>query len=313
MKLKVRNFLTAYFFGKYDVRKIASGLLIKDEEFVSSFENIYYNEMLIFGSIFLGFLGIALSLFSVYFLSLVLVGIIAIFFALELEIVFLSSERLFVEIRGIPEKLLKTRNVKSVSLEQIAILQYKRSPVNRPGLVFSALILLTGGVLISIVPSITITTLSVILFVLGGYFFVFSLRLNKRSIELSIIGVTQPIGIGRKKGAPIYFLNELQNLVFERIHHYEMNSGVPNAERILTEFPLSYPSWLKEIIENRSSGTEMHVIRLLFEESCNFNRLAERSPNIERSNLEQALRKLKEEGIVYFSSETKTWIVNEKL
>ncbi len=308
--MSLRNRVTAFLFGKYNVNNIATELMIREEEFITSFENIYYDEVMLVSSVGIFLMGILLSVYlSPFFLLLLLPPFLLVYFALELEIVFLTNERLFIEKKGIIEKILRVRNIQTVSLEQIAILQYRRAPINYPGLTF-ALVMLGLGILPPILVTNGLTILiAVPIVAVSLYLFWFSLRLSKRSIELNIIGVQNLMGIGRTKGAPMWFLKELQQLVFERIHHYEKAEYSNNSHRVLLEYPLMYPEWVKDLIQKQPQEVEREMVRMLFEESGDFNSLVERCREFTPNQIEQALRKLKTRGIIYFSDKKKWEIV----
>ncbi len=71
MSLRIR--VTAFLFGKYNVNNIATELMIREEEFITSFENIYYDEVMLVSSVGIFLMGILLSVYlSSFFLLLLL-------------------------------------------------------------------------------------------------------------------------------------------------------------------------------------------------------------------------------------------------
>ena len=318
--VNLKNRITGFVFGKYNLRAIAKELLIKREEYVSGFENIYYDVSLLVGSLISSVLLIILAiLFSPWLFFSLLLPPFVIFFALELELVFLSNERVFIERRGTIEKLFKTRNIISISLEQIAVLSYKRAPVNIPALAFG-MITVVGSILIAIFGKPTlkspISSLVLLISILvaisqiavlwGG------LRLNKRSIELSVIGVAKAIGIGRTKGAPQWFLEDVQELVFERIHHYESAKKEQGIEAIFTEFPFRHSASLKRAIQNLETDLERRVLLEFDRNELNFDMIKEKFPDETEEKLDEVVNKLKQRKFIHFKRDKSAWALSRE-
>ena len=114
----------------------------------------------------------------------------------------LTNERIVIIKRKIYERLLKITNESSVALDDIVMIKYGRAPFNKNGLYFSnssfvtilfVLILqnLYNADLIIETPIIIIIVSNIVLYLLW-----IGLRLTKRSLELTILGVIDSIGIG---------------------------------------------------------------------------------------------------------------------
>ena len=59
---KLRNRLTGYIFGKYVLEKQIEGTLIKEEEYISGIEIIFYDEIMLLLALFGSIMSIALGI-----------------------------------------------------------------------------------------------------------------------------------------------------------------------------------------------------------------------------------------------------------
>ena len=307
MRAKLRNNLTGFFLGKYDVKEIAKETMIEREVYKTSFENIFYNEALIILSPVISIALIGLAIFySPWIIFALLIVPPMIFFALELELVFLSDERVFIERKGILEKLLNTRNVRTVSLEQIAIIAYKRAPVNRPLLLFG-LIGISGLIALTFFVELYLIIIASITALIFLYIIWFSLRLTKRSIELSVIGSLRDVGLGRTKGAPVSFLADLQELVFERIHHYERHRADSKALLNIEEFPLRHQGKVKEMVKMAENELQKRIIAKIALENQDINKLVKTLKIYSKVAVEEELLYLEKQSLIEKDELSSNW------
>ncbi len=298
MRYKLRNKLTGIIFGKYDLKKIAKNKLVHDEKFVSGLEIIYYNEIMIFISIVIGLLSILFTFKSLFAIIPLIISMYLIFLSLELELIFLTDERIIIEKRGILEKILNTQSELSLSLDQIAVLKYSRAPFHRQLLYISLIGLIINFIIISVISDLLlILFLSAISFVLF-YMLWFGLRLNKRSIELSVIGINLPVGIGRSKGAPMSFLVDIQEMVFERIHHISHSDTDSGIKYQVSEFPLQFSSKAKAIIEKLKDPFQQHLIKVIDQNNINIDGLYLHCHRFEKSVIDKTIQELKHKNLI---------------
>jgi hypothetical protein len=137
----------------------------------------------------------------------------------------------------------------------------------------------------------------------------FGLRLSKRSIELSIIGVTKPIGIGRRKGAPLWFLSDIQNTVFERIHHvfHEIDKG-PITK--LSEFPLQYTTRGRELIGTAKKELHRQILELLDQENKTKIEIVDTCKEYSKAEIDEAMRQLRKMKFIFYDRKQNKWCIN---
>lgn len=314
MRLKIRNNITGAIFGKYNLDEQVTEYLVNDEEYISGLEIIEYNENLYLLSIIFAILSIGMSiLYTPLFLLLILISLYLIFISTELELVYLTSERLIIEKRTFVEKILKTNNVKSISVDQIAVVSFARAPFQLPSIIIGSVIIasVTLDILFDIIGLNTI--LAVFVLTLSLYLFWFGLRLAKRSIEISVIGVVESIGIGRKKGAPIWFLDELHQIIFERVHHtFHSGSEADSIDSSLQEFPLEYSGIVKELIKRINRPIQKKILQLLDESNLTKKVLESKLPKYSKVEIGEGMRQLRRKRYVFYNRSMNVWCLNRE-
>ncbi|MCE7733638.1 MAG: hypothetical protein GPJ54_02090 [Candidatus Heimdallarchaeota archaeon] len=304
---KLRNRLTGYIFGKYVLEKQIEGTLIKGEEYISGIEIIFYDELMLllalFGSIASLTLGIIID--PLFFLILIPITSL-VYFSLEVELIYLTSERLIIERRTILEKLLKTSNIKSISLDQVAVISYSRAPFQYPSLFLSALGFVT--IILSFVYDVNAILIVIVLLPISLYLAYFGSRLTKRSIEISVIGVLKPFGVGRTKGAPLWFLNDLQNMIFERVHHtlHDDEEG-----QDLHENPLKYSGRVKELLKLIKKPLQKKILQLLDENVMSKGQIVEQCAEYSKTEVDEAMRQLRAIRYIYYHRGIKKWCLDQ--
>ncbi len=305
-RISLRGKITGFVFGKYNLQNEVENTLIKDEDYISGIEIIFYDEILLL----LGFLSslfvlyISISINPIFLLILIPITIV-IYFSLEVELTYLTNERLIIERRTILEKLLKTSNIKSISLDQVAVISYSRAPFQYPSLFFSAI----GYVLIgySILYDYNSVDISLVLLPISLYLSYFGFRLTKRSIEISVIGVQKPFGIGRVKGAPLWFLNDLQDMIFERVHHTFHDEESYNIH----ENPLEYSGRLKDLVKNVNRPIQKKVLLLLDEKILSKKEIMDQLVKYSKREVDEALRQLRVMKYVFYHRSMKKWCLDK--
>ena len=98
MRQRLRNKITGFVFGKYYLEKEIDEVLIKDEEYISGIEIIFYSEIVLILTLFSSIASIILAFSQTpLFLILLIPALILIYFSLDVELVYLTSERLIIE------------------------------------------------------------------------------------------------------------------------------------------------------------------------------------------------------------------------
>jgi hypothetical protein len=304
---KLRNRLTGYIFGKYVLEKQIEGALIKGEEYISGIEIIFYDELMLilalFGSITSIVLGTIID--PLFFLILIPITTL-VYFSLEVELIYLTSERLIIERRTILEKLLKTSNIKSISLDQVAVISYSRAPFQYPSLFLSALGIIT--IILSIIYQVNVIPITIVLMPISLYLAYFGSRLTKRSIEISVIGVLKPFGVGRTKGAPLWFLNDLQNMIFERVHHTLHEDK--EAQHVY-ENPLKYSGRVKELLKLIKKPLQKKILQLLDENIMSKKHIVEQCVAYSKTEIDEAMRLLRQKRYIYYHRGMKKWCLDK--
>lgn len=315
IRIKLRNRITGFFFGKYDLKSIAREKLVQKEKYVSGVEIINYNEMMIASSVLLFIMSIVAGAFFPPLFILLPISLFFIFLSLDLELVMLTDERVILEKRGFVEKLLRVNNEISLSLDQIAVISYGRAPFNRPALLTSFL---------GILPLVIYSTLRdasnnfdlmilIPLFIIFLYLGWWGLRLDKRSIELSIIGVLKNIGIGRNKGVPLWFLSDVQTRVFERIHHLFHEEKLKGVKADVQEYPLKYSGTAKHMINELHDPIHHHIIKFLDSENYTKKELNEHCTICQSIDMDEAIRHLRRKKFIYYDKSKKLWKLNRDI
>lgn len=306
---KLRNRLTGYAFGKYNLEKQIEEILIKDEEYISGIEIIFYDEIMLLlagiGSVLSILFGLIVS--PIFFVFLLPITVL-VYLSLDVELVYLTSERLIIERRTILEKLLKTSNIKSISLDQVAVISYSRAPFQYPSLFLSGLGVIT--IIVSLIYDTFSTSFIILLLPISLYLAYFGFRLTKRSIEISVIGVQRPFGVGRTKGAPLVFLNDLQNTIFERVHH---TFHEDEASQELHEYPLQYSGKVKELIKQIKKPVQQKILQFLDENVMSKNQIVEQLSTYSKVEIDEAMRQLREKRYIYYHRGMKKWCLDKRV
>ena len=315
MRIKIRNKLTGFLFGKYNLESIATKKLVQKESYVSGVEIINYNEQMILSSIILMAIGILAGIFYPILLILVPFSFFLIFLSLDLELVMLTDERIIIEKKGLVEKLLGVNNEISLSLDQIAVISYGRSPFNKPAMITSIVSLLTLITYSTLRDSNKYFDLFILipLFIITLYLVWWGLRLGKRSVELSIIGVLKNVGIGRNKGVPLWFLSDLQTRVFERIHHLFHEERIKGVKADILEYPLQYSSIAKHMINELHDPIHHHIIKFLDRENYTKKELNQHCPICHSVDMDEAIRYLRLKKFIYYDKSNKIWKLNREI
>ncbi|OLS29114.1 MAG: hypothetical protein HeimC2_03090 [Candidatus Heimdallarchaeota archaeon LC_2] len=306
MRKILRNKITGFVFGKYYHEKQIDEILIKDEEYISGIEIIFYSEIILILTIFSVIASIILAFtLTPLFLILLIPALILIYFSLDIELIYLTSERLIIERRTIVEKMLKTSNIKSISLDQIAVISYSRAPFQFASLFLSLLGIVTISYSImydnfELAAVFSLTPISL-------YLAYYGLRLTKRSIEISVIGVAKPFGVGRVKGAPVWFLNDLQNMIFERVHH----TFHSEESYDIHEFPLEYSGRVRELVKQLTRAVQKKIIQLLDEKTLSKNEIIDLMPNYSKTEIDEGMRQLRVKKYIYYHRSIRKWCLDK--
>ena len=317
-----RNRMAGFIFGRYNLKRIASDLKTEEEEYISGIEIIHFNELiyLITAMIFIGSL-LLFYLISFIFIILIIFLPFLIYIGMELELVMLTTERVLIEKRTIIEKLTRTQQLQTISVDQIAMITYGRSPLN-----YAALIIGLVGTIMSGIPFIVnnmelikidnVTLGIVIIFFLfpSIYLVWFGLRLYKRSIELSIIGLKKPVGIGRKKGAALWFYNDIQYMIFERIHHiFHQEPNIQNVNLEVEEFPLEYSALVKDLLQELTSEISRNILLILDKSVLTKEQILEKSSQYSSREVEGCMVGLLKMNLITYEETNKNWALNRNL
>ena len=318
----IRNRIAGLIFGRYELEKLAHNYMTKQETYIKGIEIIHWGEIIYLILIFLIILNIAVSFYIAPFLivfSIIYVPILLLV-ATELELIMLTDERVLIEKRTLIEKITRTQQFQSISLDQIAMISYARAPPNillvllaGAGLIFSFLPYTVNVLDLIQIDIVIITVIPVLLFLPFLYLLWFGLRLTKRSIELSVIGLSQPIGIGRIKGAPVWFLTELQSLITERIHHIyheDVKESVDKFDLEMKEFPLQFSSLVKDLVKEVGDSIAKALLMQLDRESLDIQEIYNSLPSYTTEHLDTELGYLKSRTIIVYNPEKDQWELN---
>ncbi|MCH8906099.1 MAG: hypothetical protein IH840_03335 [Candidatus Heimdallarchaeota archaeon] len=312
LRSNFRNKITGFIFGKYDLQEVGQRHLIKEEEYISGIEIISYDEVIYLLSLVGVIALVAFSIsFSFLFLFLIFPILYVVYLATELELVMLTSERVIIERRSIVEKLLKTSNIQSISIDQIAVISHSRPPFQIPTIVlgivgfsfsvYNMLVLTETGIIGLLGFHITLLPFEV-------YLIYYGLRLNKRSIELAVIGVPDTIGIGRKKGAVLWFLDDLIQLIFERVHH--IFHDIDEGSRVVQEFPLEYSGTVKRLIKEINRPVQRKILELLDQMDLPKKVVLEKIAGFSKQEIDEGMRQLRESKLLYYDRSKNMWCLN---
>ncbi len=328
---RIRKFLkktsALFILGKSDLKEESRDILMENEELIATTEIVYYSEMfyaLIF-VVLIANLGVIFFLiwtgnliFIIIPLIVILFSILMLYYATEVQKIFLTNERLVINHLSLFEKILRVPRNESILLDQIAIIKYSRAPFNKGALTSGTIILISSLILqlllfqrISTHIFLLILSISFesLLIAFSIYLFTFGARLTKRALELYVIGITRPIVIGQFKGIPLWFVNELHKAVLERVHHtFHASKEILQ----LYEFPLESSSTLKTILENENKELHRKILFLLDKKNLDFDEIAKNLPDCTEERIRETLNELVDEELVEFNDTTKKWAVKWK-
>ena len=304
----LRNRITGFLFGKYNVEKLGKSKLIHEEKYLSGVEIINYNEILIIISALLLVLTVFLNFLSPWYNLILIIAMLLIYFALDIELVMLTDERVIIEKRGVIEKITNIKNEVSLSLDQIAVFKYGRAPINIALLSFSLTSIISITVLMIVVElQVVFIILNIILLITLLMLLWYSLRLNKRSIELSVIGVKTKISIGRNKGVPYWFMTDTQKTVFERIHHTVHEGKHSGLKSDISEFPLQFSSRAKDYISQLDNIISQHIIKFLDQGDKTLDEIDKFCPEFDLEDIMIKLRVMRMKRYIDYDDEKHIW------
>ncbi len=317
---RLRRKLLKIVAGEYELEKEGEKHLSAHEELLASTDIIYYSEV----GYALGTLQFLLSLTLLTFLTWkhwgwAIVGVFflitsttTLFFSTQIELIFLTTERIRIRKIGLTEKMLGIANERIIALDQIALIEHGKAPFHRAALVISSFQILVAstGIVLAIMllsyPLSLFATLFLSLILASGIrLFWFGLRITRRSLSLYVVGVRQPIAIGSLKGVPFWFIEEVQITMFERIHHYHHL-----REQVVTtmEFPLQYSTGLKEALLEENKEIHRDVLMVLDTSPCSKREIMTSLPKYSPQEISEALRQLRREGKASYDHSLKKWV-----
>ncbi|MFX0116057.1 MAG: hypothetical protein ACFFB3_16015 [Candidatus Hodarchaeota archaeon] len=318
-RLLSRNRLAGFLFGFYNLNKEAKGLMSEDENYISGYQIIQFNESYYILTIFYMIIATILAvLYSLLFLLLLLAVPVFILFSYELELVFLTNDRIIIVKRRVLERLFKIQDETSIKLDQIVILSYSRAPLNRNALyacflgVILIIVFIPADEILALPSYLPILMLFVIFFPIL-YLFWLGLRLTKRSVELYIIGVPQPYGIGRNKGIPLWFVFDIQNLVLGFVHSSLQLLAQKEKQRLDEKDRYYEP--IREIIRAFPDEQQLQkeMLLLLNEKRRSKKELMKKTPTYPKNEFNRHFQALRKKRLIFFDKTTNTWAINRTL
>ena len=141
-----------------------------------------------------------------------------------------------------------------------------------------------------------------------AYLFWIGLRLSKRSIELSIFGISKNLGIGREKGVPLWFVYDLQLLVFSSSHFFspikfkDKSFKQDEAEEDLLS--------LKDILDKTPYEIHKKIIIALKDGPQKVTDIVNKLQDYPRKDINSGIDALRKKRIIYFMRKTKEWTLN---
>jgi hypothetical protein len=227
----------------------------------------------------------------------------------------LTNDRIIVVRRAILEKVLKIQNETSIALDQIVILSYSRAPLNRNALFACGIGIISIPLLILNHENIPLHEflkyiIIIILSIITLYLFWTGLRLTRRSIELALIGVPEHYGIGRSKGVPIWFVFDIQNLVFGKLR-----SSVPllvKKETSQGEKDQYYTS-IQDLVDSTPIELHKKILIELNKRSQTKKQVIAKLASYSKNEINRSFTQLRKKRIIYFNPKTDTWAINKSL
>ncbi|MFX0122394.1 MAG: hypothetical protein ACFFAE_02070 [Candidatus Hodarchaeota archaeon] len=302
--------------GRYNLETESKRLLHKEEQFVSGTEIVKYNESIYILTLLFLLVILILTLFNSIFFLLVLVTPIFLLFSNELELYILTNDRIIVVRRAIFEKLLKIQNETSIALDQIVILSYSRAPLNRNALYIGGIGIIGIPLVIMnyekiYLPEIIKFIIIIVLTILTLYLIWIGLRLTRRSVELSLIGVPEQFGVGRSKGVPIWFVFDIQNLIFGKLR-----SSIPllvKKETQTQKDKIEYYTSIQELVDSTPIELHKKILIELHKRSQTQKQVMTKLSSYSKSEINRSFSQLRKKRLIYFNRKTDTWAINKSL
>ncbi len=307
--------LKVVIFGKYDLKSIFEKHRIPGERLIAEQDILYYSEIPLFLALIIGIVSLFLSLLlDPIFLVGIPIIILITYFSISMEFVFLTDERILIERRYLLDKILSTRTIINIALDQISIVESGRAPPNWP------VSFVTMGTLLLSVFSAMITS-NVFTKLIWGYvglistfILIYSLRLFRRAVSLFVVGSRLPIVIGARKGISVYWVKKLHETLFERIHHVEhIYSSHKELDTKINEFPLELPQNLKKVLVNLSQNVEKEIYKLLYFEPRTKKELYSELEDFDNHLIDNGLSHLSKEGMIVYDRSRRVWTITGKV
>ncbi len=315
MELKLVNKFKQLVFGKYDLQTIFNKHKIRKEMLIASQDILYYSEI----PITLAFLIVVATLFFSYavnpiFLVALLISPVMMYFSISLEFVFLTDERIIVEKRTILDKVLSTRSITNIALDQISMIKSGRARPNYPLFYLSSISLIVSGITAILTSDTVVTLIGIYFGVLSLFVLIYSLRIYRRAVTLYVVGNKAPYEIGSRKGISVYWVKKLHETVFERIHHVEhIYSSSRDLYTETDEFPLELNQQLKDILGQLSQTVEKEIYKHLFFEPRTKKQLYDDLKDFDNHLIDYGLSHLSKEGLITYDRSKRVWTITGKV
>lgn len=246
-----------------------------------------------------------------YFVILIIFFPIILLFSNELEMNILTNERIVIIKRTIFERFLRITNESSIALDDIVLIKYGRAPFNKNALYFSFTSFITIFAIIILeyfykIDLLIETPIIILLLVVTTYLFWIGLRLSKRSLELTIIGVSESIGIGRTKGVPLWFIYEIQTLIFDSLPS-TINKISPEDYKKITD-DILIP--IQDLINATPFELHKKIISTINTKQIDISELYANLKEYPKNEINKAFKDLRKRKFIYFNRKTGKWILN---
>ena len=307
-----RNKILGYFIGRYNLDSESKKILNKNEKYVSGVEITQFNESIYFLSfIWLIFVIIISYFLSIYFLVLLVFFPVILLFSNELEMDILTNDRIVIIKRTIFERFLRITNESSIALDDIVLMKYGRAPFNKNALYFSVsgfsiLIFLLIVENYYHIDLLLQTPFVILLLLIILYLFWIGLRLRKRSLELSIIGVNEAIGIGRTKGVPLWFIYEIQTLIFDSIPSNIKKISPEDYKKLSDEILVP----IQDLINATPFELHKKIISYINNKQVDVNDIYNNLQGFTKHDINKAFKDLRKKRFIYFDRKSGKWCLN---
>lgn len=307
-----RNKIIGYFIGRYNLDSESKRILNKEEKFISGVEIVQFNESIYILSFIWLLLVVLLAYFlSFYFMILVLFFPVILLFSNELEMDILTNERIVIIKRTIFERFLRITNESSIALDDIVLMKYGRAPFNKNALYFSissfiAIFLVLIAENFYKIDLLIETPLIVLLLLISSYLLWLGLRLSKRSLELTIIGVNESIGIGRTKGVPLWFIYEIQTLIFDSLPSNLTKISPEDYKKITDDILIP----IKDLIDATPFELHKKIISFINNKQVDIIDLYSNLQDYSKPEINKAFKDLRKKKFIYFNRKIGKWALN---